>query len=73
VTQIDKAGTGVVSTVRFGGRSDRLSAAVSSGGTSGTTTSYFTPTTPTVDGELGVTRVRERIELIDPLTTYTEP
>lgn len=72
-TQIDKAGTGVVSTVRFGGRSDRLSAAVSGGGTGGTTTSYFSPTTPTVDGELGVTRVRDRIELIDPLTDYVEP
>lgn len=73
VTRVDKAGTGVVSVVNFGGRSDRLSAAISSGGGGISQSSYFTPTTPTVDGELGVTRVRDRIELIDPLTDYVEP
>lgn len=75
VTRIDKAGTGVVAAVNFGGRSERLSSVVSSGGSGGrnSATSYFSPTTPTVDGELGVTRVRDRIELIDPLTDYVEP
>lgn len=75
VTRIDKAGTGVVATVSFGGRSERLSSVVGSGGSGGrnSATSYFSPTTPTVDGELGVTRVRDRIELIDPLTDYVEP
>jgi len=61
VTRVDKAGTGVVSVVNFGGRSDRLSAAISSGGGGISQSSYFTPTTPTVDGELGVTLVRDRI------------
>jgi hypothetical protein len=77
-TEIDKAGTGVRATIRFGGRSMTLGRIIA--GVTGSTGSasmgggaYYAPVTAQVEGEIGIVRVNRRIEFIDSLTTYVEP
>jgi hypothetical protein len=80
-TVLDPGGDGVICTVRFGGYSDSFSAAVGGGSTgsgdvgggSGGQGGYQTVPTPLLDGEVGLLRIRTRIELIDPTTNYVEP
>lgn len=73
-TELDKAGTGVVATVKFGGRADSLSAAVGGGGGSWSGGGvYGNPNATPISGEVDVLTVRTRIELLDPLTAYVEP
>ena len=70
-TTLDPAGDGVICTVKFGGRGERFGA-VFGGGVSGGG-AYTQPTTPRQDGEVTILRVRSRIELLDPLTSYVQP
>jgi hypothetical protein len=57
---------GIRATVNFGGQNDSLSAAVGGDGAGATSA-------PIVQGEVGIVRVRNRIELIDPATHFTSP
>jgi hypothetical protein len=73
-TELDRAGTGVIATVRFGGHSETLGRVIASvtGGASSNVTGSYNDTVAT-EGEIGVAHVNTRIEFIDPLTTYVEP
>jgi hypothetical protein len=55
---------GISATVNFGGQSDSLSAAVDGDGEAAASA-------PIVQGEVGIVRVRNRMELIDPTTHFT--
>jgi len=66
-TTLDPGGDGVICNVRFGGRIDRLSAAVGGGGTgggnagggSGGTGGYVNDPQPQLDGEVGILRLNQ--------------
>ena len=70
-TELDKGGDGVRCTVKFGGRGEKFSGVFAGGiGAGG---AYSQPVAPPQQGEIGLTRIRNRIELLDPTTTYVEP
>ena len=70
-TVIDKAGSGVVATVTFGGQPQRLSEVINQ--TQQAQDDNYAQAAPSISGEGGIVRMRGRIELLDPLTVYTEP
>lgn len=79
VTTLDDSSLGVISTVRFGGRYDKLSTAIASmagrGGSSGQSgaEAYGQPTTPTQVANVQNAQVDGAVQAIDPRTTFINP
>ena len=75
-SEFDPGNTGMLTTIKYGGRNDSLTAALggtigggaSGGGASGRSPAYEQPITPAAEGEVGILRIRDRILLVDPAT-----